>query len=216
MHYASCLNLSHVTNLASSSESFKQLMNQLVYLKIFPDKTGDKALTQFSNLIPNCVKEEPGSITSFDPKKQRTDDFCFHSLTNISEHNELCDILKLIFTISHEQADVERGVSLNKNLLNENMDALTITSRRKVKDHIILNKIVLHEFKVPSTLQQYAQSVQQKYEVNLETSRSEKEQGRKSKQTEVIDQEIKDTEALRQQADKTVKLLEHEFVTCER
>ena len=39
-------------------------------------------------------------------------------------------------------------------------------------------------------------------------------QDRKSKQTEVIDQEIKDTEPLRQQADKTIKLLEHEFVTC--
>ena len=118
MRHASCLNPSHVTNLASSSESFKQLMNQLVYLKIFPDKTGDKALIQFSNFIPNCVKEEPEKITSFDPKKQRIDDFYFHSLTNISEHNELCDVLKLIFTISHGQADVERGFSLNKNLLN--------------------------------------------------------------------------------------------------
>ena len=39
-------------------------------------------------------------------------------------------------------------------------------------------------------------------------------QDRKSKQTEVIDQEIKDTKPLRQQADKTIKLLEHEFVTC--
>ena len=29
-----------------------------------------------------------------------------------------------------------------------------------------------------------------------------------------MDQEIKDTEPLRQQADKTIKLLEHEFVTC--
>ena len=94
------------------------------------------------------------------------------------------------------------------------MEALTITSRQKVKDHLISNKIVLHEFKVPSTLLQYAQSARQKYEVYLETSRSEKEQDRKSKQTEVIDQEIKDTEALRQQADKTIKLLEHEFVTC--
>ena len=54
----------------------------------------------------------------------------------------------------------------------------------------------------------------QKYEVYLETSRSEKEQDRKSKQIEVIHQEIKDTETLRQQADKTIKLLEYESVTC--
>ena len=62
-----------------------------------------------------------------------------------------------------------------------------------------------------STLLEYAQSAQQRYEVYLETSRSEKERDKKSKKKEVIDQEIKDTEALRQQADKTVKLLEHEF-----
>ena len=96
------------------------------------------------------------------------------------------------------------------------MEALRITSCRKVKDHLISSKIVLldfKEFKVPSTLLQYAQSAWQNYEIYLETSRSEKEQDRKSKQIEVIDQEIKDTEALRQKADKTIKLLEHEFVT---
>ena len=48
---------------------------------------------------------------------------------------------------------------------------------------------------------------------SIETSRSEKEQDRKSKQIEVINQEMEDTEALRQQADKTIKLLEHDFVT---
>ena len=89
MCHASCFNPSPVTNLASSSESFKQLMNQLVYLKIFPYKTGDKALIQFSNFILNCVKEETEKIISFNLKKQRVDDFYFHSLTNISEHNKL-------------------------------------------------------------------------------------------------------------------------------
>ena len=100
MRHASCLNPSHITNLASSSESFKQLMNQLVYLKIFPGKTGDKALIQFSNFIRNCVKEEPKKTASFDPKKNRIDDF-----------------YNLIFTISHRQTDVDRDFSLNKYLL---------------------------------------------------------------------------------------------------
>ena len=100
-------------------------------------------------------------------------------------------------THSHGQADVKRGFILNKNFLNQNMETLTITSCGKVKDHLISNKIVLHEFKVPSTLLQYTQSARQKYEVYLETSRSEKEQDRKSKQINVTDQEIKKTEALR-------------------
>ena len=61
---------------------------------------------------------------------------------------------------------------------------------------------------------QYTQSAWQKYEVYLETKNSETEQNKKSKQTEIIDQETKDMEGLRQQADKKIKLLEQEFVTC--
>ena len=34
---------------------------------------------------------------------------------NLSKHKELCDTRKLILTISHGQADVERVFSLNKN-----------------------------------------------------------------------------------------------------
>ena len=70
---------------------------------------------------------------------------------------------------------MEKGLKLNKNLPNQNMDAL-ITLHRKAKDHLISTKTVLHEFKVSSKMLQYAQSARQKYEVYLETSKLEKEQ----------------------------------------
>ena len=43
---------------------------------------------------------------------------------------------------------------------------------------------------------------------------SQKKNNKKSEQIEIIDQEIKDTEGLRQQTDQTIKLLKQEFVTC--
>lgn len=59
-----------------------------------------------------------------------------------------------------------------------------------------------------------AQLARQKCESYLQTNKSENEQNKKSEQIEIIDQEIKDTEGLRQQTDQTIKLLEQEFVTC--
>ena len=59
-----------------------------------------------------------------------------------------------------------------------------------------------------------AQLARQKCESYLQTNKSEKEQNKKSEQIEIIDQEIKDTEGLRQQTDQRIKLLEQEFVTC--
>ena len=59
-----------------------------------------------------------------------------------------------------------------------------------------------------------AQLARQKCESYLQTNKSENEQNKKSEQIEIIDQEIKDTEGLRQQTDQTIKLLKQEFVTC--
>ena len=72
---------------------------------------------------------------------------------------------------------------------------------------------MFHEFKVSSKML-LAQLARQKCESYLQTNKSEKEQNKKSEQIEIIDQEIKDTEGLRQQTDQTIKLLEQEFVTC--
>ena len=60
------------------SESLKVLINQLVYLKISPVKTSDKALSQFSGFISNCVKKEPKEIASFNPKRMGIDLFFFY------------------------------------------------------------------------------------------------------------------------------------------
>ena len=72
---------------------------------------------------------------------------------------------------------------------------------------------MFHEFKVSSKML-LAQLARQKCESYLQTNKSEKEQNKKSEQIEIIDQEIKDTEGLRQQTDQTIKLLKQEFVTC--
>ena len=50
-------------------------------------------------------------------------------MENLSDFSEFCNILELVFDLSHGQADVEKGFSLNKNLLKQYMEALTITSR---------------------------------------------------------------------------------------
>ena len=66
--------------------------------------------------------------------------------------------------LSHGQADIERGFSLNMNLLKENIGALTITSRCKIKDYLLCNKIKLNTYTIPS---ESVQLLRQKYEVYL-------------------------------------------------
>lgn len=207
---ASCLKPSNL-NKTSSQEKFKTLMNRLVYLNILSHSTGDKAFSQFQTLQIS-LGEEADKIASFNPNTQRLDEFYFHQLNNVSKHNELCTVLKLIFTLSHGQADVERGFSLNKNLINQNMESLTIISRRRVKDHLLSNKLLPHTFEVPTKLMQYAQSAHRNYVTYLETMKVQEGVEKVSKQREIIDQEIECIMEKTKIIDKTIKILDDGFV----
>ena len=46
------------------------------------------------------------------------------------------DVFKLIFTLSHGQAAVERAFSVNKELLVKNLQQLSLVSQRIVSDYL--------------------------------------------------------------------------------
>ena len=46
------------------------------------------------------------------------------------------DVFKLVFTLSHGQASVEKGFSVNKELLVENLQQLSLASQRIVSDYL--------------------------------------------------------------------------------
>ena len=54
-----------------------------------------------------------------------------------SSYNEaMMKFLRIVFCLSHGQADVERGFSANKELLVENLNEESLIAQRLVKDHI--------------------------------------------------------------------------------
>ena len=55
---------------------------------------------------------------------------------NIQRFPELAQIAIVIFTISHGQADVERGFSVNSSVIDVNMKEETIKNKRLIRDHM--------------------------------------------------------------------------------
>ena len=86
------------------------------------------------------------TIKQFDRKKDRLDQFYFHKLNldlDLDKFPSLSKLLISVFVLPHGQASVERGFSLNKSLINDNMSELTIVSQRIVKDFMISIKSLL-------------------------------------------------------------------------
>ena len=80
----------------------------------------DKALDQFIHFIQNESSLNQDKFKSFDRKDKRLDHFYFHVL-GIQKYKELAYTVKIILTLRHGPAAVEKGFSVGKSIFNVNM-----------------------------------------------------------------------------------------------
>ena len=92
------------------------------------------------------------------------------------------------------------------------MEALTITSRRKIKDCLLCNEIKLNTYIIPSKMLESVQLSRQKYEIDLQESKSEIKQDEKQKQIALIEEGIDRINERIELVNKTVSLLDDEFI----
>ena len=78
--------------------------------------------------------------------------FYFTKFDMYDTYRNLAIVLQLIFVLSHGQANAERGFSLNKGVLNDNMIDLSIISRRVVKYHLRIIKVGASEVTITPSL----------------------------------------------------------------
>ena len=72
----------------------------------------------------------------FTPDSRRLDTFLGNYMQDHIQFATLWDIFKMFLTILHGQASVERGYSVNKDMLIENLHEKTVVALRTVHDSI--------------------------------------------------------------------------------
>ena len=114
----------------------KRLLQHLIYLKRLPShKFGDIVVTEYIKLKDE-LETSSVDLDSID----RLDVFYFHAMKVRSKYPSLAKLLELMLTLSHGQADVERGFSTNKSVIEDNISELSVVSKRLVRDHYNANK----------------------------------------------------------------------------
>jgi len=94
------------------------------------------------------------------------DEFYFDTV-GIQKYEAVAYVLKLILTLSHGQASVERGFSHNNALLKTNMTPETIISKRIIKDHMLFHKLKPHTVEVSDALVKSFKGAHMKYKLHL-------------------------------------------------
>ena len=116
-------NISDKEKKGRCTKQFQRLAHYLSVNSIITAAVGDKAFQEYSVLISSG--EEIGKCSKFDRKKEGMNNFYFKKF----DMDDTYRILAVVIQLSHGQASVERGFSLNKGVLNDNMTGLSIISR---------------------------------------------------------------------------------------
>ena len=111
---------------------------------------------------------------------------CFYSelLEAKEEYKDLWRTLQLLLTLSHSQAAVERGFSVNKEVLVPNMQEESLQAIRLIHSSMLVQKISVADFVIPEKLLSSCNHASNWYRIYLlekKTDKEETERGQKRK-----------------------------------
>ena len=157
-----------------------------------------------STLLPAFKKFHAGN---------RLDKFYFETIKVGVDYKALSKVLILIFTLGHGQASIERGFSINSNMLSENMKEKSLISRRTIKDFMVSNKLKAHKVEINNEMIKAVRSASLKYKSYIEENRMFQAKEKENSVMMLLDQEISGLKEKKKVLSEVCKTYNEEFVT---
>ena len=115
----------------------KNFLCHIISLGILTPSFSDKVLTSCQSFLqPNAQLIKIFSLFMIDQvNDKRLDNF------HITKYPDLTSVVKLVLTLSHGQASVEMGFSVNKAIITDNISTDSIVGKRLLRDYMLTNNL---------------------------------------------------------------------------
>lgn len=126
VYYAASLSPSQIIRCKEKcNDGFWKLVDKLYGGHWISPKAADLAKKDFDSLLKSVHTELKDTFLTFDQKKEPVHSFFAGIKPEWASYKNRWKIFKLVFTLSHGQVSVERGFSINKELLVEKLHDLS-------------------------------------------------------------------------------------------
>ena len=78
-----------------------------------------------------------------------------------------------MMVLSHGQSSIEHSFSINKEMLDSNLQEKSLITQRLIYNHFTSENIVLHEYSLPQALKKSCKLANGRYKLALEDSKKE-------------------------------------------
>ena len=120
----------------SFETAFEKALSKLVNSKVIAPTLADKAESTYHKFAIGTVKERKYDFLNFDKRVQRLDQFLICCISGTKDFTESDKVFKISLTLSHGQAQVERGFSANAKRLVENQNTVSLITQRIIHDRM--------------------------------------------------------------------------------
>ena len=175
-------------NVGTLQSKLKKLLDHLINHKLFQPQLCDKIMQQFLEFVGHDLKLLTDLFQSCKREETSLDEFYFEK-TDIRRFRELALLLKVILTLSHGQAAVERGFSINNSLSIVNISEKSLVCKKLVKDHLLSNQQEAHTVLITNQLIRSVATARQKYKESLEEERKRKKEDDLTKEKKKVTDE---------------------------
>lgn len=127
--------------MASEKEScvnkMKRILEILVEARRLKSAECDEVTYQFGQFLDYC--EDNPDFENFDPSEptSRVDTLLYEHMAGDKQLAKVWSVVKLLLLMSHGQATVERGFSVNKEVAVENLTERSLIAQRIINDYIV-------------------------------------------------------------------------------
>ena len=150
---------------------FDRLVDKLYNLNRILSKHADEAKKEYFQLVSSAQNKHKDTFLSFDEKKSHLDSFV-DLMHRDARYRKCWTIFKIVFTLSHGQADVDWGFSVNKELLVENLQQTSLISQRLICDYVSNFSKPIPEIPLTNEMLKSCQLAHSRYVVALEKKRN--------------------------------------------
>ena len=119
----------------------------------------------------------------------------------------------IICSMSHGQACIERGFSVNTEVLDPNMEELSLKSQRLIYDQILASEVKVHELKITKDLVKECKLAHRRYTEHLSARKDNQKAEENSLKRKSIDKEIVLVNKKKQEVEDTIRDLKTDVDT---
>ncbi|XP_075744803.1 uncharacterized protein LOC142803566 [Rhipicephalus microplus] len=178
---------------------FRKVLDALIAVGRLGEHERDSVLGEYTELL----QEKKHNLQQFDKHTLGLDEFYLELLKGDSSYMHLWKVIRLLLILSHGQATVERGFSVNRQVSVENLKDISYVSQRIVCDAVskaggILNVAITKE------LRKSVAAAHNRYRAYLEDTKKQVMEQTKASKRSHIEEEIESIKTKKRRLEATI------------